>query len=54
MYLSRRNYGICLLALALTLALVGAGWAQTATPTAPDLLTPTARRWRSWTRRSRN
>ena len=23
MYLSRRNYGICLLALALTLALVG-------------------------------
>jgi hypothetical protein len=36
MYLSRRNYGICLLALALALALVGAGWAQTASPTAPD------------------
>ena len=33
MYLSRRNYGICLLALALILSLVGAGWAQTATPT---------------------
>ena len=36
MHLSRRNFGICLLALALVLALVGAGWAQTATPTAPD------------------
>jgi hypothetical protein len=36
MYLSRRNNGICLLALAMTLALVGAGWAQTATPAAPD------------------
>jgi hypothetical protein len=35
MYLSRRNNGICLLALALALALVGAGWAQTAPPTAP-------------------
>ena len=33
MYLSRRNYGICLLALALILSLVGAGWAQTATST---------------------
>ena len=36
MYASRCNYGICLLALVLTLALMGAGWAQTATPTAPD------------------
>jgi hypothetical protein len=35
MYLPRHNYGICLLALALTLALMGAGWAQTATPPAP-------------------
>ena len=33
MNLPRRNYGICLLALALILSLVGAGWAQTATPT---------------------
>jgi hypothetical protein len=36
MYVSRRNYGICLLALALVLALVGAGWAQTAATPAPD------------------
>ena len=36
MHVSRRNYGICLLALVLALALVGAGWAQTATPTAPE------------------
>jgi hypothetical protein len=36
MYLSCRNYGICLLALVLALALGGAGWAQTASPTAPD------------------
>ena len=36
MYVSRRNFGICLLVLVLTLALMGAGWAQTATPTAPD------------------
>ena len=36
MYLSRHNYGICLLALAMAMALVGAGWGQTATPTAPD------------------
>jgi hypothetical protein len=36
MYVSHRNYGICLLALSLILSLVGAGWAQTATPTAPD------------------
>ena len=36
MFVSRGNYGICLLALALALALVGAGWAQTATPTASD------------------
>jgi hypothetical protein len=35
MYVSRRNCGVCLLSLALALTLVGAGWAQTATPTAP-------------------
>ena len=40
MYLSRRNYGVCLLSLALTLALVGATWAQTATPTAPAPANP--------------
>jgi len=33
MYLFHRNYGICLMALSLTLSLVGAGWAQTAAPT---------------------
>ena len=32
----RPNYGICLLALVLTLALAGAGWSQTAAPPAPD------------------
>ena len=36
MYVSRRNYGICLLALVLTLSLAGAGWSQTATTPAPD------------------
>jgi hypothetical protein len=36
MYLSRRNYAICLLALILALALAGAGWSQTATTPAPD------------------
>ena len=36
MHVSRRNYGICLLALVLALALVGAGWAQTAPPAAPE------------------
>jgi preprotein translocase subunit Sec63 len=36
MYLSRCNCGICLLALVLALALVGAGWSQTATPAAPE------------------
>jgi hypothetical protein len=36
MYLSRRNYAICLLAMVLTLALAGAGWSQTATTPAPD------------------
>jgi hypothetical protein len=36
MYLSCRNYGICLLALVLALPLAGAGWSQTATPPAPD------------------
>jgi len=35
MYVFRRNCGVCLLSLALALILVGAGWAQTATPTAP-------------------
>jgi hypothetical protein len=34
MTISRRTYGVCLLALALILSLVGAGWAQTATPPA--------------------
>src|SRR3989339_676052 len=36
MYLFRRNYAICLLALVLALALAGAGWSQTATTPAPD------------------
>jgi len=36
MYLSHRNYAICLLALVSTLSLAGAGWSQTATPPAPD------------------
>ena len=36
MYLFRRNYAICLTALALILSLVGAAWAQTATPTASE------------------
>jgi hypothetical protein len=36
MFVSRRNSGICLLALALTLALVGAGWAQTPKPASPE------------------
>jgi FtsZ-interacting cell division protein ZipA len=36
MFMSRGSFGICVLALALALALVGAGWAQTASPTAPD------------------
>ena len=35
MFVSRCNYGICL-RLALALALVGAGWAQTAPPAASD------------------
>jgi hypothetical protein len=34
-YLLRRNNGICMLALAMALSLVGAGWAQTTPPTAP-------------------
>jgi|WetSurMetagenome_2_1015567.scaffolds.fasta_scaffold967689_1 hypothetical protein len=33
MFMSRGSYGICVLALAFALALVGAGWAQTAKPT---------------------
>ena len=33
MYLFRRNYAICVMVLSLILSLVGAGWAQTATPT---------------------
>jgi hypothetical protein len=36
MYLSCRNYGICLFALVLALTMAGAGWAQTAAPPAPD------------------
>ena len=36
MFMSRNNCGICVLSLALALALVGAGWAQTAKPTSPD------------------
>jgi len=36
MFLSRRNCGICLLALALAVALVGAGWTQTAPPPASE------------------
>ena len=37
MFISRGNCGICVLALALALTLVGAGWAQTAKPTfSPD------------------
>ena len=36
MYLFRRNYAICLLALVLALTLAGAGWSQTATTPAPD------------------
>jgi hypothetical protein len=40
MYLSRRNYGISLLALILALALVGPGWSQTATPAAPEPANP--------------
>ena len=36
MFVFRCNYGICLLALALALALGGTGWAQTATPPASE------------------
>jgi hypothetical protein len=37
MFMSRGNCGICVLALALALALVGTGWTQTAKPTfSPD------------------
>jgi hypothetical protein len=36
MFVFRCNYGICLLALALALAPVSAGWAQTPTPTASE------------------
>lgn len=37
MFMSRGNCGICVLALVMALALVGAGWAQTAKPTfSPD------------------
>jgi regulator of protease activity HflC (stomatin/prohibitin superfamily) len=35
-HLFRRNHAICLLALALGLALAGAGWSQTAATPAPD------------------
>jgi hypothetical protein len=36
MLVSRRNYGICLLALAMPLTLAGAGWTQTAPPPSPE------------------
>ena len=36
MFISRGNCGICVLALALALTLVGAGWAQTTNPASPD------------------
>ena len=36
MFMSRGNCGICVLALALALAMVGAGWAQTVKPISPD------------------
>ena len=36
MFIFRSNCGISVLALALALALVGAGWAQTAKPISPD------------------
>jgi hypothetical protein len=36
MTMSRSNYGICFVSLILALALVGAGWAQTAKPISPD------------------
>lgn len=36
MFMSRGNCGICVLALALVLTLMGTGWAQTAKPTSPD------------------
>jgi len=36
MFMSRGNCAICVLALVLALALVGAGWAQTANPISPD------------------
>jgi len=36
MFMSRGNCGICALALAMALAWVGAGWAQTAKSTSPD------------------
>ena len=36
MFASRLNCGICLLVLALPLALVGAGWTQTAPPPSPE------------------
>ncbi len=50
-FVSRCNYGICLLALAL--ALVGPGWAQTPKPL-NLMLTSTPGRLRSWTRRNSN
>ena len=40
MFMSRGNCGTCVLALALALALVGAGWAQTAKPISPDHAIP--------------
>jgi hypothetical protein len=40
MHLFRRTYGVCLLSLALALALVGASWAQTAAPPVPGSASP--------------
>ena len=53
--MSRGNCGICVLALALALALVGAGWAQTAKPTF-HLTMPSSISGRlvSWTKPNRN
>jgi len=36
MFMSRSNYGICVLALALALAMVGAGWTQASKPISKD------------------
>jgi hypothetical protein len=36
MFMSRSNYGICVLALTLTLAMVGTGWSQASKPISKD------------------